>query len=120
MRLFSPPFVVFSDGAGLFAPYVGSLNSLPWESNIAQAGIAAALGGGVALPPETRTLLLRISALHRVNGMSWYPAGFTAQMRAQYKLPPVASTRYFEFIPIETMYGFENGAGALSRTATRS
>ena len=37
-----------------------------------------------------------------------------AQQRAQYKLPDVAnhSSGYLEYIPIETMYGFENGAGS--------
>lgn len=77
------------DSAGLFAPYVGGPASLPWESNVAQAGITAALGApqSVAqLPAETRTLLLRISDLHRTNGFSWYPAGYTPSVRAKYNL----------------------------------
>ena len=111
------------DGAGLFAPYVGGLPSLPWESNIAQAGIAAALGasasGAGLLPPETRTLLLKISNLHRLNGMSWYPAGYTAQQRALYNLPGLTnrSSGYLEYIPIETMYGFENGVGSAGQAS---
>ena len=69
-------------GAGLFAPFVGGLASLPWESNIAQAGIAAALSASAAvgMPPETRTLLLKISNLQRLNGFSWYPAGYTVRL----------------------------------------
>ena len=70
------------DGAGLFTPYVGSVSALPWESNVAQTGLAAALGAPeLQLPPETRTLLLKISALHRRNGFSWYPAGYTPELR---------------------------------------
>lgn len=111
------------DGAGLFAPYVGGLPSLPWESNIAQAGIAAALGASTGrvgmLPPESRTLLLKISNLHRLNGMSWYPAGYTAQQRALYGLPSLTnrSSGYLEYIPIETMYGFENGVGSAGQAS---
>ena len=111
------------DGAGLFAPYVGGLPSLPWESNIAQVGIAAALGASTSgvgmLPPESRTLLLRISNLHRLNGMSWYPAGYTMQQRAKYGLPSLTnhSSGYLEYIPIETMYGFENGVGSAGQAS---
>lgn len=108
------------DSAGLFAPYVGGLPSLPWESNIAQAGIAAALSASasVGMPPETRRLLLKISNLHRLNGFSWYPAGYTVQQRALYKLPELNHTGgYLEYIPIETMYGFENGAGSAGQAS---
>ena len=108
------------DGAGLFAPYVGGLASLPWESNIAQAGIAAALGASTSgVPPETRTLLLKISNLHRLNGMSWYPAAYTAQQRALFNLPDLKnrSSGYLEYIPIETMYGFENGVGSAGQAS---
>eukprot|EP01050_Picozoa_sp_SAG11_P001044 SAG11_NODE_42_length_20827_cov_9.289801_5_plen_280_part_00 len=101
------------DGAGLFAPYVGQSALLPWESNVAQAGITTALGTVELLPAETRTLLLKISNLHRLNGFSWYPAGYTPSLRTKYKLPVARGAGgYLEYIPIESMYSIENNVGS--------
>jgi len=98
--------------AGLFYPHGGAHVVTPWETVEAHLTLAGVLRHDPNHP--LTELLLRLSNLNRVNASGFFPACWSARVRAHDPRPRPAIEEHF---PIEPFYSLEGTGGHQGPTA---
>lgn len=98
--------------AGLFYPHAGAHVATPWETTEAHLMIAWTLKHDPAHP--LTDLLLKLSNLNRKNSFYFFPATWTAPVRALHHTNPTQPGQYF---PVEPFYCLEGPGGHHGQTA---
>ncbi|MCX7018227.1 MAG: hypothetical protein WCK47_14160 [bacterium] len=98
--------------AGLFLPHGGAYNTCPWETAEAAIALASLVQHNRHLP--TYTLLLKLLNLNRINSFYYYPAVYSAKVRA---LDPKRKQDFGQYWPIEPFYTLEGNGGHRGPTA---
>ncbi len=101
------------DNLGLFLPFGGAVSATPWETCEAQLALAWILGHDDRMAPEIRTLLLRLSSLHRRSALLFYAPSWSEEVRS---VDPSFGDRW-PHIPIEPFYSLEGGGHRGGRAA---
>ena len=98
--------------AGLFYPHGGAHVATPWETAEAHLMLAWTLKHDREHP--LTDLLLKLSNLNRINSFYFFPATWTAPVRALHQTNPAQPGQYF---PIEPFYCLEGPGGHHGQTA---
>lgn len=98
--------------AGLFFPHCGAHVLTPWETAEAHLALVGVLKHDPGNP--LRKLLLKLANLNRTNSFYFYPAYWTAPVRAHDATTRTGPGTYF---PIEPFYSLEGDGGHRGQTA---